>query len=49
MARIDAFFKLMKEQGASDLHMVAGSQPILRIRGECGHMWRILSSFSNTM
>ncbi|MBF0607871.1 MAG: type IV pilus twitching motility protein PilT [Candidatus Magnetobacterium sp. LHC-1] len=34
MARIDAFFKLMKEQGASDLHMVAGSQPILRIRGE---------------
>ncbi|MBF0343617.1 MAG: type IV pilus twitching motility protein PilT [Nitrospirae bacterium] len=34
MARIDAFFKLMNEQGASDLHMVAGSQPILRIRGE---------------
>ncbi|MEO5358864.1 MAG: type IV pilus twitching motility protein PilT [Nitrospirota bacterium] len=24
----------MNEQGASDLHMVAGSQPILRIRGE---------------
>ncbi|MBF0319413.1 MAG: type IV pilus twitching motility protein PilT [Nitrospirae bacterium] len=34
MAKIDAFFKLMNEQGASDLHMVAGSQPILRIRGE---------------
>ncbi|MEW6378920.1 MAG: type IV pilus twitching motility protein PilT [bacterium] len=34
MARIDAFFKLMHEQGASDLHMVAGSQPILRIRGD---------------
>ncbi len=34
MAKIDAFFKLMHEQGASDLHMVAGSQPILRIRGE---------------
>jgi twitching motility protein PilT len=34
MAKIDAFFKLMQEQGASDLHMVAGSQPILRIRGE---------------
>lgn len=34
MAKIDAFFKLMHEQGASDLHLVAGSQPILRIRGE---------------
>ena len=34
MAKIDAFFKLMNEQGASDLHLVAGSQPILRIRGE---------------
>ncbi len=34
MARIDAFFKLMFEQGASDLHMVAGQQPALRIRGD---------------
>lgn len=34
MAQIDAFFKLMNEQGASDLHMVAGQQPALRIRGE---------------
>ncbi len=34
MARIDAFFKLMHEQGASDLHLAAGSQPVLRIRGE---------------
>lgn len=34
MAKIDAFFKLMYDEGASDLHMVAGSQPILRIRGE---------------
>ena len=34
MAQIDAFFKLMNDQGASDLHMVAGQQPILRIRGE---------------
>ena len=34
MAQIDAFFKLMNEQGASDLHMVAGQQPLLRIRGE---------------
>jgi twitching motility protein PilT len=34
MAQIDAFFKLMHEQGASDLHMVSGQQPILRIRGE---------------
>ncbi|MBU2590652.1 MAG: type IV pilus twitching motility protein PilT [Nitrospinae bacterium] len=34
MAKIDAFFKLMNDQGASDLHMVAGQQPILRINGE---------------
>ena len=34
MARIDAFFKLMGDLGASDLHVVAGSQPILRIRGD---------------
>ena len=34
MARIDAFFKLMHEQKASDLHLVAGQQPCLRVRGE---------------
>jgi twitching motility protein PilT len=34
MAQIDAFFKLMNEQGASDLHLIAGQQPALRIRGE---------------
>jgi twitching motility protein PilT len=34
MAQIDAFFKLMSEQGASDLHLSSGNQPILRIRGE---------------
>lgn len=34
MAKIDAFFKLMLEQNASDLHMVAGQQPVLRIRGD---------------
>ncbi|MDR3629368.1 MAG: type IV pilus twitching motility protein PilT [Desulfocapsaceae bacterium] len=34
MAQIDAFFKLMNDEGASDLHMVADQQPILRIRGD---------------
>ncbi|MEJ2032084.1 MAG: type IV pilus twitching motility protein PilT [Deltaproteobacteria bacterium] len=34
MAQIDAFFKLMNDQGASDLHMVTGQQPILRIHGD---------------
>ena len=34
MAKIDAFFILMNEQGASDLHLVAGSPPALRIRGD---------------
>ncbi len=34
MAKIDAFFQLLNEQGASDLHLVTGQQPALRIRGE---------------
>jgi twitching motility protein PilT len=34
MAKIDAFFKLMLDQGASDLHLVSGQQPVLRIRGD---------------
>ena len=34
MAKIDAFFKLMNEQGASDLHMVSGQPPALRLRGD---------------
>ncbi len=34
MARIDAFFKLMNDQGASDLHLVSGQPPALRIRGD---------------
>lgn len=34
MARIDAFFKLMNEQGASDLHLVSGQPPALRVTGE---------------
>ncbi len=34
MAKIDAFFKLMNEQGASDLHLVSGSQPVLRVHGD---------------
>lgn len=34
MAKIDAFFKLMNEQGASDLHLTSGQPPALRIRGD---------------
>lgn len=34
MAKIDAFFKLMNDQGASDLHLAAGQPPALRIRGD---------------
>jgi len=34
MAKIDAFFKLMHDQGASDLHLVSGQPPALRINGE---------------
>jgi len=34
MAKIDAFFNLMFEQKASDLHVSAGNPPMLRINGE---------------
>jgi len=34
MAQIDAFFKLMNTQGASDLHMISGQQPVLRVHGD---------------
>lgn len=45
MAKIDAFFKLMHEQGASDLHLVAGQPPALRIRGEIERIkYKVLTS-----
>jgi twitching motility protein PilT len=34
MAKIDAFFNLMFEQKASDMHLSTGNPPILRIHGE---------------
>src|SRR6201995_4312257 len=34
MAKIDAFFNLMFEQKASDLHLASGNAPMLRINGE---------------
>lgn len=34
MARIDGLFKMLKDQGASDLHLSTGSPPIFRLHGE---------------
>jgi twitching motility protein PilT len=34
MAQIDTYFREMQEKGASDLHMVIGFPPLLRLRGE---------------
>ena len=34
MAHIDSFFIQMKEKGASDLHMVVGFPPLVRLHGE---------------
>jgi twitching motility protein PilT len=34
MAKIDAFFNLMLEEKASDLHLSSGNPPMLRINGE---------------
>ncbi|MCE1225070.1 MAG: type IV pilus twitching motility protein PilT [Geobacteraceae bacterium] len=38
MAKIDALFKMMKEQGASDLHLSSGNPPIFRQHGEMVHL-----------
>lgn len=34
MARLDELFQLMHDRNASDLHLFAGSEPALRIRGD---------------
>ncbi|SHJ07821.1 pilus retraction ATPase PilT [Malonomonas rubra DSM 5091] len=34
MAKIDALFKMMQQQGASDLHISTGAPPMLRLHGE---------------
>jgi twitching motility protein PilT len=34
VAKIDAFLKIMREAGASDLHLSTGSPPVLRISGD---------------
>ena len=51
MAKLDAFFKLMNEQGASDLHLAAGQPPLIgsflivlgQNSGVEGSRWRINS------
>ncbi|MBF0572274.1 MAG: type IV pilus twitching motility protein PilT [Desulfamplus sp.] len=45
MAKIDAFFKLMNDQGASDLHLTAGLPPALRLHGDIERIkYNILSN-----
>ena len=34
MAKIDSLFRMMKQQGASDLHISSGAPPIFRLHGE---------------
>ena len=34
MARIDAFLKLAREQGCSDIHLAVGVPPMLRMNGD---------------
>ncbi len=38
MAKIDELFKVMFDHGASDLHLVSGQQPVLRLQGELERM-----------
>ena len=34
MARVDAFLKLGREQGCSDVHLAVGTPPMLRLLGD---------------
>ena len=34
MAKVDALFRMMVEHGASDLHLISGQPPAMRINGE---------------
>ena len=34
MAKIDAFFRLLNEEGGSDLHLSTGNPPMIRVKGE---------------
>lgn len=34
MAKIDSLFKMLKQQGASDLHITTGAPPLFRLHGE---------------
>lgn len=34
MAKLDVYFKAMKERGASDLHMSVGAPPMIRLHGD---------------
>jgi len=34
MPKLDVYFRAMHQQGASDLHLVAGNLPVMRIHGE---------------
>ena len=36
MAKIDTFLRIMRDAGASDLHLAAASPPVLRINGDLG-------------
>jgi len=38
MARLDSFFNLMVEEGASDLHLSVGALPMLRLQGSLKNM-----------
>lgn len=48
MALIDTYFREMKAQGASDLHMISGFPPLLRIKGDLVPMaYPVLTPESN--
>ncbi len=34
MPKLDAYFRAMHQQGASDLHLVSGNPPVMRLHGE---------------
>jgi twitching motility protein PilT len=48
MVMIDTYFRAMQEKGASDLHMVVGFPPLLRLRGDLQPLdYPVLTAESN--
>ena len=48
MPKIDGLFKIMRDQGASDLHLSPGNPPLIRVSGSLAPALQKTSIMSST-